>query len=318
MGIRPPPTFGLQGLDVRGEGHLNTGLGASLTPLQRRLTGCALVLTLTLSAAPTAAQPHYPHLRIIVPSGPGGGLDTTARAMQPILHAEGLAQTSSVENVPGAGGLIGLARFVSAEHGNRDVIMMSGSGLLGAIVTNRSVLTFADVTPIARLLGEYEVLIVSAQSPLHSLSDLVRTFREDPGSISWAGSGFGGAEQVLAWRIADAVGVDPKRVNFIAFAGGGELMPSVLGGQVTVGINLVALAAPYIETGAVRVLGVSSAERLPALDAPTLREQGVDVEIDNWRGVVAPPGIGSADRERLEVAVAALVRSQAWRDALQR
>jgi len=147
---------------------------------------------------------------------------------------------------------------------------------------------------------------------------LIRAFKERPESISWGGGSAGGTDQILAGLVADAVGVAPKRVNYIAFSGGGESMSAILGGQVSVGINGLAEFAPHIAAGTVRVLGISSAERLPHFDAPTLREQGVDVELENWRSLVAPPGVSRADRQRLETAVAAMVQSAVWREALVR
>jgi putative tricarboxylic transport membrane protein len=275
------------------------------------------LLALAMSA-PAGAQPAYGHLRIVVPSAPGGGFDLTARAMQPVLRALGLVQTSSVENIPGGGGTIGLARFVSAEGGRSDVVLVSGLATLGAIVTYQSVLTFGDVTPIARLLSDYVVIIVPEASPFQSLSDLIEAFRRQPESISWAGGGPGGSEQLLALLIADAIGVDPNRVNYIAFAGSGESHPAILGGQVSVGLNPLSTVVPYIDAGALRVLGISSAERLPSLDAPTLREQGVNVEFEAWRGVFGPPGMSSGDRRRLEAAVDSMVKSAEWRDTLVR
>jgi putative tricarboxylic transport membrane protein len=277
-----------------------------------------LTLLLSAAAAPAAAEPVYQHLRLIAPAAPGGGWDQTARVMQQALQSAGIVHTSSVENIPGAAGTIGLARFVTAERGTGDVAMLSGLIMLGAIVTHRSALTLHDVTPIARLLGEYEVIVVPAASPFHSLADFIRAFREQPESISWGGGSAGGTEQILAGLIADAVGVDPRRVNYIAFSGGGELRPSVLGGQVSVGLDGLAGFEPYIEAGTVRALAISSATRLPDLDAPTLREQGIDVELENWRCVFAPPDVSAADRQRLEGAVKAMVESPAWREALDR
>jgi putative tricarboxylic transport membrane protein len=275
------------------------------------------LLALALSSL-AGAQTAYPHLRIVVPSAPGGGFDVTARAMQPVLQAAGIVRTSSVENIPGAGGTIGLARFVSAERGNSDVVLMSGLTMLGAIVNYRSVLTLGDVTPIARLIGEYEAVVVPVASPFRSLSELIDAFRRQPESISWAGGAVAGTEQMLALLIADAVGVDPKRVNYIAFAGGGESNPAVLGGQVSVGLSPLSTVAGLIEAGSVHVLGVSSAERIPSLEAPTLREQGVDVEFETWRSVFAPAGVSESDRRRLETAVEGMARSTAWRDTLAR
>ena len=125
-----------------------------------RLALCSTLLLTVQFATAAIAQPAYPHLRIFVPANPGGGWDVNARAMQPALHATGRVKTSSVENVPGAGGTIGLARFVSAERGNSDVVMLSGLTMLGAIMTYGSILTLADVTPIARVISEYEVVVV--------------------------------------------------------------------------------------------------------------------------------------------------------------
>ena len=238
--------------------------------------------------------------------------------MQQVLQRAGVVHTSSVENIPGAAGTIGLARFIGAERGNGDVVMVSGLIMLGAIVTHSSPVTLREVTPIARLTGEYEVIVVPAASPFQSLDDLVRAFRERPESISWGGGSAGGTDQMLAGLVADAVGVSPRRVNYIAFSGGGESMSAILGGQVSAGINGLAELAPQIDAGTVRALGISSAERLPGVPIPTFREQGVDVELENWRSLVAPPGISPVDRDRLEKAVDAMVRSAEWREALQR
>jgi putative tricarboxylic transport membrane protein len=281
-----------------------------------------VLLAICGAAAPAAAQPGstppFEHLRIIAPAAPGGGWDQTARVMQQVLQRTGLARISSVENVPGAAGTIGLARFIGAERGKGDALMASGLIMLGAIVTHRSPVTLDDVTPIARLTGEYEALVVPAASPFRSLADLIAAFKARPESISWCGGSAGGSDQMLAGLVADAVGVAPSRVNYIAFSGGGESLSAILGGQVSVGINGLAEFGAQIEAGTVRVLAVSSDVRLPGLDAPTLREGGVDVVFENWRSVVAPPGISGADRARLERVVDAMVRTPEWREALER
>ena len=276
-----------------------------------------LVLLMGSMLAPHAgAEPRVPLLRIIAPAAPGGGWDQTARVMQQVLHSAGLVGTASVENIPGAAGTIGLARFISAERGNGDAVMASGLIMLGAIVTHQSSVTLRDVTPIARLTGEYEAIVVPVSSPFRSLADLLRAFKERPESISWGGGSAGGTDQILAGLIADAVGVPPRRVNYIAFSGGGESLSAILGGQVTVGVNGLAEFASQIEAGTVRVLALSGPERVAGVDAPTLRDAGVDVELENWRSVVAPPGISAADKQRLEAVIDAMVRSDPWRKAL--
>jgi putative tricarboxylic transport membrane protein len=279
---------------------------------------CALALAALLAAPGAAAQPAFEQLRIIAPAAPGGGWDQTARAMQDVLQRAGIVRTPVVENVPGAAGTIGLARFIGAERGEDDALLVSGLIMLGGIVTHRSPVTLADAVPIARLTGEYEVLTVPAASPLQTLDDLVSAFKANPESISWGGGSAGGSDQILAGLIAQAVGVDPRRVNYIAFSGGGESLAAILGGQVSVGINGLAEFAPQIEAGTVRVLAISSAERLPGVNARTLREQGVDVDFENWRSVVAPPGLSADQRLKLENAVAAMVRSPEWREMLAR
>src|SRR5687768_628049 len=183
------------------------------------------------------AQPAYEHLRIVAPAAPGGGWDQTARVMQQVLQQTGLVRTASVENVPGAAGTIGLARFIGADQGRGDAVMVSGLIMLGAIVMHRSPVTLRDVTPIARLTGEYEVIVVPAASPFRNLQDLIAALRERPESISWGGGSAGGSDQILAGLVADAAGVSPARVNYIAFSGGGESLSAIVGGQVSVGIN---------------------------------------------------------------------------------
>ncbi|MSO83948.1 MAG: hypothetical protein EXQ53_11760 [Acidobacteria bacterium] len=268
---------------------------------------------------PSSGQrPSYDQLRIVAPAAPGGGWDQTARVMQQALQQAGIVRTAPVENIPGAAGTIGLARFIGAERGNGDAILVSGLIMLGGIVTNGSPVTLGDATPLARLTGEYEVIVVPVASPYRSLQDLLTAFKERPEAISWGGGSAGGSDQILAGLIADAVGVSPKRVNYIAFSGGGESLSAIVGGQVTAGINGLAELAAQIEAGSVRALAISSGERLPGFSVPTLREQGVDVEFENWRSLLAPPGISRADRARLEGAIEAMVKSAPWRDALER
>jgi putative tricarboxylic transport membrane protein len=278
----------------------------------------ALALALLLLAPFALAQPVLDELRIVAPAAPGGGWDQTARAMQQVLQREGIVRTPVVENVPGAAGTIGLARFIGAERGNGDALLVSGLIMLGGIVTHGSPVTLADAVPIARLTGEYEALAVPTASPFRTLDAFVRALKQRPEAISWGGGSAGGSDQILAGLIAAAVGVEPRRVNYIAFSGGGESLAAVLGGQVSVGVNGLAEFAPQLEAGTLRVLAVSSAERVPGVDVATLREQGVDVVFENWRSVVAPPGIDAAERARLEDAVARMVRSAEWQGVLTR
>lgn len=280
---------------------------------------CASLLALAaLTASNAPAQPLFEELRLVAPAAPGGGWDQTARVMQQVLQRERIVTTPVVENVPGAAGTIGLARFVGAERGNGDVLLVSGLIMLGGIVTYDSPVTLADAVPIARLTGEYEALAVPTSSPFRTLEDLLAAFRAQPESISWGGGSVGGSDQILAGLIAAAIGVEPRRVNYIGYSGGGEALGAVLGGQVSVGINGLAEFAAQVDAGTLRVLAVSSSERLSGVEAPTLRERGVDVDFENWRSVLAPPGITADERARLAATVDAMVHSGEWRDMLAR
>jgi putative tricarboxylic transport membrane protein len=297
-----------------------TGAAPFTLFLQRSVLLGALAAS-AVSPAPVLAQSTSPilnQLRIIAPAAPGGGWDQTARVMQSALQQAGIVRTAPVENIPGAAGTIGLARFIGAERGNGDAVLVSGLIMLGGIVTNQSPVSLADATPLARLTGEYEAIVVPAAAPYQSLQELLTAFRERPEAISWGGGSAGGSDQILAGLIAEAVGISPARVNYIAFSGGGESLSAIVGGQVTAGINGLAELAAQIEAGSVRALAISSGERLPGLAVPTLREQGVDVEFENWRSVMAPPGLDREERERLAATIEAMVQSAPWRAALER
>ncbi|HKE87273.1 MAG TPA: tripartite tricarboxylate transporter substrate-binding protein [Vicinamibacterales bacterium] len=254
----------------------------------------------------------------MAPAAPGGGWDQTARAMQQALQQSGLVRVVPVDNVPGAAGTIGLARFIGAERSSGDTLLVSGLIMLGGIVMHQSPVTLHDVVPIARLTGEYEVIAVPAASPFHSLREFLDAFKARPESISWGGGSAGGSDQMLAGLVAEAVGVAPHRINYVAFSGGGESLSAILGNQVSAGVNGLAEFEAQMEAGTLRALAISSAERLPGLGVPTLREQGIDVAFENWRAVMAPPGISAPDRERLERTVDAMVHTPAWRDMVAR
>jgi putative tricarboxylic transport membrane protein len=279
------------------------------------LAAGAAALVASLVAAPVTAQ--IQDLEIVVPAAPGGGWDQTGRAMQSALQEQGLASGVQVVNIPGAGGTIGLAQFVSSKEGQGNALMTSGLVMLGAILTNQSPVTLEQVTPIARLTGEYEAIAVPVDSEIQTLDDLIAMFKEDPQSVSWGGGSAGGTDHMLVGLIAKEVGVDPSGINYVPFSGGGESMASILGGHVTVGVNGYAEFAGQIEAGALRPLAISSAERVDGIDIATLKEQGVDVELTNWRGVVAPPGISDEDKKALGDLVGKMAASAGWQTIVE-
>ncbi len=286
----------------------------SRSPLRRLVFG-ALAAGALLAGAAAGAQAQVKE--ILVPANPGGGWDQTARAMQAALQESGLSSGVQVTNVGGAGGTIGLAQFATGNRRKGDTVMVGGLVMLGAILTNESAVTLEDVTPLARLTGEYEVLVVPAESPIKDLAGLVEKLKADPGSVSWGGGSAGGTDHIVAALIAKEVGVDPTKVNYVAHSGGGEALASILGGHVTVGVSGYQEFAGQIKDGKLRGIGVTAEEPVEGIPVPTLKEQGVDVGLVNWRGLFAPSGIRDRDLEALSETVAKMVETPQWQQVLQ-
>jgi putative tricarboxylic transport membrane protein len=222
-----------------------------------------------------------------------------------------------VENVGGAGGTVGLAQFVDRKNGDGSALLVSGLVMVGAILTNQSPVTLDQVTPIARLTGEYEVIVVPGSSDIQSLDQLVEKLKADPGAVSWGGGSAGGTDHILVGLIAKAVGADPTGINYIPYSGGGEALAAIMGGHVTAGVSGYGEFAGQIASGDLKALAISAPERIPGIDVPTLKEQGVDVELANWRAVMAPPGIDGAQRDALVAAVGKMVESEPWQTTLK-
>ena len=257
-------------------------------------------------------------LKILVPAAPGGGWDQTGRALQAALQSEGTVKKITVDNKGGAGGTIGLAQFVSSSKGDGNTVMMGGMVMVGAIISNKSPVNLSQVTPLARLTGEYEVVVVPGNSKIQSLKELVAQFKANPGSVAWGGGSAGGTDHILAGMIAQAAGVDPSKVNYIAYAGGGEAQAAIMGGHVAAGISGFGEFAAQIKSGKLRALAISSDKRVPGIDIPTLKEQGIDVELVNWRGVFGAPGISDAQKKDLIDVIGKAVKSASWQDTLKR
>ncbi|MGV8853896.1 MAG: Bug family tripartite tricarboxylate transporter substrate binding protein [Devosia sp.] len=272
-----------------------------------------LLLAALLTGA-LASSAYAADYTIMAPASPGGGWDQTARTMQDALQTEGISGNVQVTNVPGAGGTIGLAQFANQFNGNPDALIVGGYVMVGAVLTNQSPVSLADVTPIARLTGESDVIVVPANSELRTVADMVAMLKADPGSVSWAGGSAGGVDHIAAGLIAKAVGVDPTMINYIAYSGGGEALAAVLGGQVTVGISGAGEFAAQIEAGDLRALAVTGDE--PVGDIPTLKASGVDVVVENWRMVAAAPGITAEQKAAINADIEKMVQSDTWTTAL--
>jgi putative tricarboxylic transport membrane protein len=265
------------------------------------------------------ATADYPSedLAIMAPADPGGGWDSTARAMQPALEAEVVDVGVEVYNRGGAGGTIGLAEFVETHAGDPHQLMVMGLVMVGAIQLNESTVTLDQVTPIASLTAEQEAIVVAADSEYETLEQLVEAWIADPASISWGGGSAGGTDHILVGLLAEAAGVDPAGINYVPHAGGGEAITSILSGAVTAGVSGVSEFAEQVEAGEMRWLGVSGDEPPDGIDAPTITDAGYDVVLENWRGVVAPPDLSDADRQAVIGMITELHDSAAWQAALE-
>lgn len=263
-----------------------------------------------------AAEGPITDLRILVPNTAGGGYDTTARVAAKVMEDTEIASSIEVFNLAGAGGTVGLARTVN-EEGNGDLAMLMGLGVVGASYTNESEAKLTDTTPLARLIEEPGAIMVSKDSPYQTIDDLVAAWTEDPSQISvGGGSSPGGPDHLLPMQLAQAVGIDPTEVNFVSYDGGGDLLPAILGNKLGFAASGAGEYIDQIKSGEVRVLATSGEERLEGVDAPTLQESDIDLVFSNWRGIVAPPGVDDADKERLIAALEEMHESPEWQEAL--
>ncbi|MHC5701193.1 Bug family tripartite tricarboxylate transporter substrate binding protein [Streptomyces tirandamycinicus] len=292
----------------------------SRTPLA--LLGAALLVLvgppLLTTGSGTDTGTRIPGLRFMVPNSPGGGYDITARTAAKNAEEAGLTRGIEVFNLPGAGGTVGLTRLVG-EHGNGRLAMSMGLGVVGAVHTNKSPKTLADTTPIARLTEEQDIVVVSKDSPYKTIGQLVAAWRKDPARVPvGGGSSPGGPDHLAPMLMARAAGIAPRSVNYVPFDGGGELLASILGNKIAFGVSGVGEYLDQIRSGELRLLAVTGPKRVPGLDAPTLRESGLDTDFTNWRGIVAPPGLSDAERDKLVALVTELHASKQWRESLRK
>ena len=268
-------------------------------------------------AFPLAAHAAV-NIKMMIPANPGGGWDTTGRALARAMQDAKVADTVNFENKGGAAGALGLAQFINSAKGDGSAMMVMGAVMLGGIITSKSKTDLSTLTPLARLTSEYNVFVLPANSPFKTMKEVVEQLKKDPGSVKWGGGSRGSTEHIAAAMIAREVGVDASKINYVAFRGGGEAIAAILGGNVTVGGSGYSEFSEHITSGKMRPIGVTSSARLKGIDVPTLKEQGINVEIGNWRGVYGASGITPAQRKVLVDSVVKATKSKAWSEALEK
>src|SRR5688572_26193214 len=272
-----------------------------------------LAFALSLITAAALAQPS---LKMMIPANPGGGWDQTGRNLAAAMQSGKLVSGVQFDNKGGAAGTIGLAQFVNASKGDPNALMIGGMVMVGGIILNKSPVSLSQVTPIARLTSEWEVIVVPATSPHKTMADLVKAFKENPGKVSWGGGSAGGTDHILIGLIAKDVGVDPAKINYVPFKGGGEAVAAILGGHVTAGVSGLGEFAEQIKAGKMRALAQSAPKKLEGI--PSLKEQKINVELGNWRGIFGAPGITPQQREALVKLVKSATETPAWKATLEK
>lgn len=279
--------------------------------ISRRNVLSIALATALMPAGRAVAQARLNELRLFVPAAPGGGWDGTARGIEKVLKERKTVDNIQLENVAGAGGTVGLPRFIGM-RGRRNTLMVSGLTLVSSSIANKSPMNASQTIPLARITGETHVLVVPGDSPLRTMADFVKAFRDDPRAMTVAGGSAGGTDHILLGMMAVKLDIDPTRINYVAYSGGGPAVAAIIGGHVKAGISNWSEFASHVESGKMRALGLSSDARLKGVNVPTMREGGLDVVLYNWRALFAPPGIPDDHRAELEALIEAMVKSPEW------
>jgi len=273
-------------------------------------------LLLTACGVTKGEQTGLHRLRMMVPNSPGGGYDLTARTAVKIMEDDDITGRVEVFNVIGAGGTVAMARLMN-EKGNDDLMMTMGLGVVGATYTNGSKARASDATALAKLIEDPGAVFVPADSPFKTVQDFVAAWKADPSKVTiGGGSSPGGPDHLFPMELAKAVGVEPKSVNYVTYDGGGDLLTALLGKKITVGTSSPGELMDQIEAGQLRVLAVSGAERVEGINAPTLKESGINLTFANWRGVLAPPDISDDAKQAMVKVLEEMHGTKQWKEAL--
>jgi putative tricarboxylic transport membrane protein len=277
--------------------------------------GLAMVLPAGVNAQ---GKPLFDSISMFVPAAPGGGWDGTARALEAAAKSAGLVGSFQFENVGGAGGMVGLPLFVNQKKGQGNAMLVGGSVMVGAAITNKSPVTMKDVVPLARLTEEAGVIVVPANGKIQNWNDFAAAIKANPKAVSVAGGSAGGTDHQLLGLVIKALGRSAREAAYVAFAGGGPANAAILGAQVSAGISGYSEFQEHIESGRMKAIAVSGTKRIPGVNVPTLIELGVNVTAANWRGVFGAPGISAEQRGRLQDLLRQIHASAGWKDVLEK
>jgi putative tricarboxylic transport membrane protein len=287
-----------------------------LENLMRRNDFLKSLLAATAVGSLSGLASAAPTLKMMIPANPGGGWDSTGRAFGKAMLDAKVADAVQYDNKGGAAGAIGLAQFITSAKGDENALIMMGAVMIGGLITSKAPVSLNQCTPIARLTSEYNVFVVPTNSPFRSMKDVVAAMKQEPGSVKFGGGSRGSTEHIAACMVARRAGIDPKKVNYVPFRGGGEAVAAIVSGNVSVGGSGYSEFAEHIKSGKMRAIGMTSERRIKGIDVPTLKEQGIAVSLGNWRGLYAAPGISSQQQADIVTMVAAAAKSSAWQETM--
>ena len=267
------------------------------------------------AAKSRAATRLAPKLRIVIPANAGGGWDQTGRALGAALVGAGAADEIEYENKGGKGGTLGLAYYAEKYNSDPNTLLMGGMVMVGAVALQKPAVDMSRINPIARLTSDYLVVVVAANSPIRNIGDLAERMRANPRDVPVAGGSAGGVDHVFAGVFTRGSRGKPEELVYLPFAGGAEVVQAVLSGKALVGISGYSEFSEQLASGKLRAIGVSS--KRAVFDIPAIREQGVDVDMANWRAVFTGQGVAAARQAEMVEAVKAATAHESWQKTLK-
>jgi putative tricarboxylic transport membrane protein len=254
--------------------------------------------------------------RILAPSTAGGGYDTLAHNIATTLDRTKLAPGSTVYNVPGEGGVVGLRGFTANQKGKTNQLVVFGLTTIASMQLSKdSPVSLKDLTPVARLVNDYEVLVVSNNSPYRSLADLIAAYKGNPG-LRFGGASVGSAGHLFTGDVLRAGGGNIRTLKWIPSSGNLQGLKALMNGELDVVSSSYGVAEPEIKAGRVRALALSAPEAVAGINVPTAVSQGVDAELVNWRGIFAPAGLNNEAKSKLNGTISRMALSGEWRSLL--
>ena len=289
----------------------------------RRVVLASLIVALSLTLAGPSESATYPArpLELVAPANPGGGWDALARTMNRVLEIEKLyPQPMSVLNKPGGGGAVGLAYIFQKKADDYELVAFSPPLIINTL-NKTFTQNYKELTPLAKLITDYQVFIVKADSPYKTFKDLLDALKKNPGAVKFAGGSSPGSMDHLAFcKVAQLAGINPKELSYVAFSGGGEAITTLLGGNVAFVSSGIGESLAQIEAKTVRALAVTSPARLGGLlkDVPTVKESGINTTYEVWRGVFGVPGMSKEAQAWWAKTLKTMVGTKTWKESLEK